>query len=125
MIAYSEGKRTVLGDPIIRRYSWVHKKEDGIRQRISLKAYLCRYNALGVWRLIDRAYRHGRELCAVFTVKYDSVDRIRIALARAPVDHHVSDGDFSPQTLSRRLGVDDPREPIKVVGIVIFRAVYK
>ena len=108
MIAYSEGKRTVLGDPIIRRYSWVHKKEDGIRQRISLKAYLCRYNALGVWRLIDRAYRHGRELCAVFTVKYDSVDRIRVASAVTPVDHHVSHGYLTEQTLARRLGVDDP-----------------
>ena len=108
MIAYSKGKRTVLGDPIIRRYSWVHKKEDGIRHRVALKAYLCRYNAIGVWRLIDRAYRHGRELRAVFTVKYDSVYAIRIASAVTSVDHHVSHGYLSEQTLTRRLGVDDP-----------------
>ena len=81
MISYSEREFSVLGYPIVRRDRRIHKEKYLVRERIALKADLCRYNAFFCRGVINGSYRHGRELCTVFSVEDNAVDRVRITTA--------------------------------------------
>ena len=122
VISDGEGKGAILGDPVACRDPGVHKEEDLIRDTIAVKADLggddrgCRRS------LIDRSDGYGGELRAALAVEDHAVDRVGILAACHAVEDHVAHCDLTVQALAARLGGNDTREPIKIVGIIVGRA---
>ena len=115
VLSDAEGVWAIIGYPGGRRGLGAEKEERALGDVKALKADLRREDRVVARCVVDRAVEDGAELHAVFFVKDNTVDGVRVVARAHAIENYVADGDLTEKRLACRLGVDYPREPEDLV----------